>query len=136
MNTLFKIFSIILLSMISLSAESMKSRFIEFARAQVGKTLYYDPSYRKLKYPNGDIPIERGVCTDVVIRALRGVGIDMQQRIYQDRKIYPKRYSGLYSTTKADYNIDHRRVKNLQRYFDARGYRVNGKFLPGDIVVW
>ena len=125
-----------LLFVLSLSADSIKKHFIDSARAQVGKTIYYDPSYKRLKYPNGDIPLERGVCTDVVVRALRGVGIDMQQRIYIDRKKHPKRYMGLYGTKKPDYNIDHRRVKNLQRYFEARGYRVKDRFLPGDIVVW
>ena len=128
------IFNLFLISF--LAAESTKKHFIDSARAQVGKTLYYDPAYKRLKYPNGDIAIERGVCTDVVVRALRGVGVDMQKRIYIDKKNHPKRYMGLYSSKKADYNIDHRRVKNLQRYFKARGYRVKGKFLSGDIVVW
>ena len=111
-------------------------RFIDAARAQVGVTKTYDPAYRRIKYPGGDIPLSRGVCTDVVVRALRGVGIDMQQRIYTHKKRHPSLYKGLYYTDRLDPNIDHRRVKNLQAYFAARGYRVRDRFRPGDIVVW
>ena len=119
----------------TVSAGTLES-FISSARSQVGKTLTYDPAYVRLKYPGGDIPISRGVCTDVVVRALRGVGIDMQQRIYEHKKHHPRLYKGLYYTDRLDPNIDHRRVKNLQAYFSARKYRVRGAFLPGDIVVW
>jgi len=113
-----------------------RDRFIHAARVQVGKTLTYNPEYVKLKFPGGDIPLSKGVCTDVVVRALRGVGIDLQERIYRDKKAHPKRYSGLYYTDRLDPNIDHRRVKNIQRYLAARGYRVKDAFKPGDIVVW
>ncbi len=115
---------------------STLERFITSARMQVGKTLTYDPAYVRLKYPGGDIPISRGVCTDVVVRALRGVEIDMQQRIYEHKRRHPRLYHGLYYTDRLDPNIDHRRVKNLQAYFAARGYRVRDPFRPGDIVVW
>jgi uncharacterized protein YijF (DUF1287 family) len=119
----------------ALSAGTLE-QFITAARDQVGKTLTYDPAYVRLKYPGGDIPISRGVCTDVVVRALRGVQIDMQQRIYEHKKHHPDLYKGLYGTNRLDPNIDHRRVKNLQAYFAARGYRVRGAFAPGDIVIW
>lgn len=109
---------------------------IKSARAQVNVTTTYDPAYVRLKYPMGDIDIKKGVCTDVIIRAFRGVGIDLQQKIYVDKKSNPKRYKGLYYTDRLDANIDHRRVKNLQAYFKAKGYRVKDKFKPGDIVVW
>ncbi len=112
------------------------TKFIDSAKAQVGVTKTYDPSYVKIKFPNGDIDKSRGVCTDVVIRALRGVGIDLQQKIYYDKKANPKRYKGLYYTNRLDPNIDHRRVKNIQAYFASRGYRIKGKFKAGDIVVW
>ncbi len=115
---------------------SIKERFIAAARSQVGKTLIYDPSYVKIPFPNGDVPIIRGVCTDVLIRAFRGVGIDLQERIYRHKKANPKLYRGLYSTNRLDPNIDHRRVKNIQAYLAAKGYRVRGRFLPADIVVW
>ncbi len=109
---------------------------IKAARAQVGVTKFYDPAYVKIKYPMGDIPIIRGVCTDVIVRAFRKVGIDLQKEIYLDKKAHPERYKGLYYTDRLDPNIDHRRVKNLQAYFAAKGYRVKGAFKPGDIVVW
>jgi len=111
-------------------------KLIKSARVQVGVTKFYDPSYVRIKYPMGDIPIIRGVCTDVLVRAFRGVGIDLQKEIYLDKKEHPKRYKGLYYTDRLDANIDHRRVKNLQAYFSAKGYRVNSAFKPGDIVVW
>lgn len=110
--------------------------FVKAARTQVGKTVTYNPEYVRLKYPMGDISISKGVCTDVIVRALRGLKIDLQERIFKDKKHYPKRYKGLYYTDRLDPNIDHRRVKNMQAYFLSRGYRVQGEFKAGDIVVW
>lgn len=110
--------------------------FIKSAQDQVGKTLTYNPEYRYIKYPMGDIPLSKGVCTDVLVRAFRGVNIDLQERIYKDKKKFSKRYKGLYYTDKLDPNIDHRRVKNIQAYLISRGYRVRDSFKPGDIVVW
>ena len=111
-------------------------RFITSAQSQVGKTLTYNPEYVYIKYPMGDIPLSKGVCTDVIIRAFRGVNIDLQERIYKDKKRMPQRYKGLYYTNKLDPNIDHRRVKNIQEYLISRGYRIKDTFKPGDIVVW
>ncbi len=111
-------------------------RFINAAQSQIGKTLTYNPEYAYIKYPMGDIPLSKGVCTDVIVRAFRGVKIDLQKRIYKDKKRAPKRYKGLYYTDKLDCNIDHRRVKNIQAYLVSQGYRVKDRFKPGDIVVW
>ena len=111
-------------------------RFIDAARSQIGVTLYYDPSYVKLDYPMGDVDPSRGVCTDVVVRALRKLGIDLQERIYLDRKRHPARYMGLYGGSRADPNIDHRRVKNIQAYLQSRSMRVRDRLRPGDIVIW
>ncbi|MCL4157955.1 UNVERIFIED_CONTAM: hypothetical protein GTU68_061479, partial [Idotea baltica] len=81
----------------------------------------YDPSYFSIEYPNGDVPSDKGVCTDVVIRAYRKIGIDLQKNVHQDMKAnfrnYPKNW-GLKSTDK---NIDHRRVPNLMTYFKRQG---------------
>ncbi len=129
-----KIFIFLLTSSLLFSGNI--DRLISSARNQVGRTTTYDPAYVRLKYPGGDIPISRGVCTDVVVRALRGLRIDLQERIYKDKKAHPGRYKGLYYTDRLDPNIDHRRVKNIQAYFAARKYRVKGAFKPGDIVVW
>lgn len=101
----------------------------------------YDPSYFSIDYPNGDIPADKGVCTDVVIRAYRLIGIDLQQEIHQDMSanfhLYPKNW-GL---KKPDTNIDHRRVPNLMQFFTRKGsakpITTNGyDYLPGDVVAW
>lgn len=101
----------------------------------------YDPSYFSLKYPNGDVPEGKGVCTDVVIRAYRKLGIDLQKEVHEDMKanfsIYPKNW-GLKRTDK---NIDHRRVPNLMTFFKRKGTvkkisNNTNDYLPGDIVCW
>jgi uncharacterized protein YijF (DUF1287 family) len=117
---------------------------VQAARAQVGVTLRYDPSYQRLKYPGGDVPIERGVCTDVVVRALRGArGVDLQKRVHEDLKAnwaaYPHRRR--WGLDKPDANIDHRRVPNLMTYFQRAGHGLAPSpraesYLPGDIVAW
>jgi len=114
-------------------------RFVSDARSQIGKTLIYDPAYVKLTYPLGDVPLVRGVCTDVVIRALRHQGIDLQRQVHEDMKKHFRLYPNQprWGLSKPDPNIDHRRVPNLQRYFERRGYAVDDeKYLPGDIVTW
>ncbi len=114
---------------------------IDGAVDQVGKTTSYDASYQKIEYPNGDVPIETGVCSDVIVRAFRKGGIDLQKDVHEDMKdnfsSYPTRW-GLKGT---DANIDHRRVPNLQTYFTRRGKSLamtggSENFLPGDIVTW
>jgi uncharacterized protein YijF (DUF1287 family) len=115
------------------------AKFLAAAQAQIGKTLTYDPAYTSLEYPGGDVPIERGVCSDVAIRAFRGVGFDLQKEIHQDMKrafsLYPKNW-GL---RKPDANIDHRRVLNLMTFFKRRGKSVPvtqnpADYQPGDLV--
>lgn len=112
-------------------------KLVNDARGQIGKTLYYDPSYSKLTYPMGDVEISKGVCTDVVIRALRQQGIDLQQCIHEDMQknwsAYPKKW-GLKTTDK---NIDHRRVPNIMTYFKRQAYAVQDQnYKAGDIVAW
>lgn len=114
---------------------------IDGAIDQIGKTTSYDPSYQKIDYPNGDVPIETGVCSDVIVRAFRRGGIDLQQDLHEDMKdnfsAYPTRW-GLKGT---DANIDHRRVPNLQTYLTRKGKSLSTggsseTFLPGDIITW
>ncbi|MGE9269556.1 MAG: DUF1287 domain-containing protein [Verrucomicrobiales bacterium] len=92
------------------------------ARARIGVTTSYDPSYVVLKYPGGDVANDRGVCTDVVVRALRmGISQDLQKLVHADmRKDFP-RYPKIWGLRKPDPNIDHRRVPNLQTYLKRRG---------------
>ena len=68
------------------------AQLVKDARSQIGKTLYYDPAYSALRYPMGDVPLLKGVCTDVVIRALRQQGMDLQQGIHEDMRASFKRY--------------------------------------------
>lgn len=105
------------------------------------QSVKYDPSYFAIGYPNGDVPSDKGVCTDVVIRAYRKLGIDLQKEVHEDMnanfELYPKKW-GL---KKTDTNIDHRRVPNLMTYFSRHG-KTLGKtkaandYYPGDIVTW
>ena len=107
------------------------------AKKQIGITLYYDPAYTELTYPLGDVPLFKGVCTDVIIRALRLQGIDLQQRIHEDMKANFKQYPQKWGLKAPDANIDHRRVPNIMTYFKRQGYAVTDKkFLAGDIVAW
>jgi len=111
------------------------------AMEQVGKTTRYDPSYVKLAYPGGDVPIECGVCTDVVVRALRKCGVDLQVEIHKDMKAAFKSYPNLWGLKRPDSNIDHRRVPNIATFLRRKGKAVEktktgGDYLPGDIVVW
>ena len=117
--------------------EEPSPQIVQSARDQIGKTLRYDPAYTKLKYPMGDVPMEKGVCTDVVIRALREQNIDLQELVHQDMSrnfsVYPKRW-GL---KQPDTNIDHRRVPNLMTYFTRQGWAVQDtNYQAGDIVTW
>lgn len=114
---------------------------VESARRQTQITKIYDQAYVVLDYPNGDVSAERGACTDVVIRALRAAGIDLQKEVHEDIRqnfmIYPQKW-GL---KKPDANIDHRRVPNLQTFFARRGKAVavtnnSADYKPGDIVTW
>ena len=116
---------------------------LEIARAaaaltQVGVTRTYDPSYVTLKYPGGDIPAERGVCADVVVRAFRKIGIDLQVAIHEDMQRNFRAYPQMWGLRKADKNIDHRRVPNLMKFFERRGKSVPiaAAYEKGDVVAW
>jgi uncharacterized protein YijF (DUF1287 family) len=108
------------------------------AAAQVGVTTIYDPSYVRLSYPGGDLPLERGVCADVVVRALRKVGVDLQAELHRDMLADFSDYPKIWRLKRPDRNIDHRRVPNLMRYFTRKGKSLPARssFQPGDIVAW
>ncbi len=108
------------------------------AARQVGVTTLYDPSYVRLAYPNGDVPMERGVCADVVVRAFRAVGVDLQMEVHQDMKKTFSAYPRNWGLRSPDRNIDHRRVPNLMKYFDRKGKSLSleGAYEPGDVVAW
>jgi uncharacterized protein YijF (DUF1287 family) len=113
------------------------SDLVAAAREQVGRTLIYDPRYQKIGYPLGDLPIEHGVCSDVVIRAFRGLGIDLQTLVHEDMKRNFAAYPQSWGLARTDANIDHRRVPNLATYFKRRGMALDpGDYRTGDIVTW
>jgi Uncharacterized protein conserved in bacteria len=114
---------------------------VSAARAQIGVVRVYDPAYFSLSYPGGDVPADRGVCTDVVIRALRTQGLDLQQAIHEDMRAHFALYPRQWGLSRPDRNIDHRRVPNQMRWFERQGWQqATGvsadDFSPGDIVAW
>lgn len=121
-------------------APDWRTRLVDAAREQIGVTTLYDPTYVRLGYPGGDVAPERGVCTDVIVRAYRrAFGLDLQRLVHEDMAAnfaaYPKTW-GLKAT---DRNIDHRRVGNLAAFFSRRGVSLAvsqnpADFQPGDLV--
>jgi len=129
---------VLLVSALPLFAEN---RVIEGAKRQVGVTVGYDGAYRSIPYPNGDVPRNVGVCTDVIIRAYRHAGADLQQLVHEDMKANFGAYPHLWGLRRPDTNIDHRRVPNLATFFTRRGGKLavtrrGADWLPGDIVTW
>jgi uncharacterized protein YijF (DUF1287 family) len=121
----------------ALAATTNGQKLAEAARAQLGVTTGYDPAYRKLSYPGGDVPRATGVCADVVIRAARdGLGLDLQKLVHEDMvkafDAYPARK--VWGSREPDANIDHRRVLNLEAYWTRAGARLwaANKPTPGD----
>lgn len=117
------------------------SDLVAAARAQVGETLFYDPSYQRIAYPLGDVPRDRGVCSDVVIRAFRALGIDLQAEVHRDMARHFAAYPRNWGLSAPDPNIDHRRVPNLATWFTRRGDALAvatdpADYRPGDVVAW
>ncbi|MGD8782755.1 MAG: DUF1287 domain-containing protein [Ignavibacteria bacterium] len=101
----------------------------------------YDPCYFEIDYPNGDVPSDKGVCTDVIIRAYRKLGIDLQKEVHEDMKMNFEKYPKNWGLSRTDKNIDHRRVPNLMTFFTRHGTvdEITNEpedYLPGDIVCW
>lgn len=136
---------LLLLAMLGLplvaAAAVEPQRLVDAARAQVGVTLGYDPAYRQLDYPGGDVPLQTGVCTDVVVRALRGQGLDLQKAVHEDMRRHFAAYPQQWGMKGTDRNIDHRRVPNLMTWFGRQGLalapsRDASAYRAGDIVAW
>lgn len=112
--------------------------------AAVERTLHtvrYDGSYRRIPYPGGDVPDDIGVCTDLVIRAYRAMGIDLQRLVHEDMSAEFSAYPQQWGLTEPDPNIDHRRVPNLQAFLSRQGAALPvthdpADYLPGDLVTW
>lgn len=137
------VFAALLLLSATGTAHAEPQDLVAAAREQIGVTLHYDPAYVKLAYPRGDVPIERGVCTDVVVRAFRRVGYDLQELMHRDMKkawaAYP--HPANWKLKRPDTNIDHRRVPNLATFFGRHGVALGVSkdakdYAAGDIVTW
>lgn len=135
---------IALLWQVAFSGEAQSEFKIKLSDAAIALTkqkVRYDPAYFSIDYPNGDIPSDRGVCTDVIIRAYRQLGIDLQKEVHEDMAKNFSSYPNHWGLTKTDKNIDHRRVPNLMTYFSRHGVVKKKSQNPddydaGDIVAW
>jgi uncharacterized protein len=109
--------------------------------AQTAVTTSYDPAYVALTYPGGDVSASTGVCTDVIVRAYRQIGIDLQRAVHEDMQRNFAAYPQIWGLRQPDKNIDHRRVANLMTFFKRRGAELpisknSADYLPGDIVTY
>ena len=123
------------------NAPPQLKQMLDGAIAQAGVTTEYDPSYVALDYPGGDVPEKTGVCSDVVVRAFRKAGLDLQKAIHEDMTAARSNYPTKWGATSIDANIDHRRVLNLMAYFRRQGKSLPisssaTDYQPGDIVAW
>jgi uncharacterized protein len=141
MTRVFAVLFILLYGRAASAALFDASQLISAAVAQSAYTKSYDGSYSVIPYPGGDVSKETGVCTDVVIRAYRALGFDLQRLVHEDMKknfgLYPK----IWGLSRTDTNIDHRRVPNLQVFFTRHGHKLAvsenpADYKPGDIVTW
>ncbi|SFH19024.1 hypothetical protein SAMN05660649_04218 [Desulfotomaculum arcticum] len=106
------------------------------ARQEVINAVSYDAAYRKLDYPDGDVPPDRGACTDVVIRAYRNAGIDLQKLIHEDMQAAFKSYPQNWGLDGPDPNIDHRRVPNQMKFFERHGQALTLSTAKADLADW
>lgn len=130
-----------LLKPIAPNAPPQLRRLIDGAVGQLGVTRGYDPSYVQLTYPGGDVPKETGVCSDVVVRAFRNAGVDLQKEVHDDMTRSFSDYPRRWGLSRPDSNIDHRRVPNLMIYFQRSGKSLpisanSNDYQPGDVVIW
>lgn len=139
-----KFFSIIIFLLFVFTANAQNQFAQKLSDAALSLTkdrVTYDPAYFSIKYPNGDVPADKGVCTDVVIRAYRKLGIDLQKEVHEDMKKNFSKYPKNWGLKRADTNIDHRRVPNLRVFFAKFGQSKSidtnpALYTPGDIVTW
>lgn len=124
-------------------ATSYSEKLVNAAIERTYHKVTYDGSYRRIAFPFGDVPNDKGVCTDVVIRAYRKLGIDLQRRVNDDmrQRFYEYPSYKKWGLLKPDTNIDHRRVPNLRSFFAKNGVNLPitnnaNDYQPGDIVTW
>jgi len=123
------------------NASPQLKQLLASAIEQTSITTGYDPAYVSIAYPGGDVPPETGVCSDVLVRAFRKTGIDLQKEVHEDMKVAFGEYPRKWGLAKPDTNIDHRRVLNLATFFERKGKALpvtmeRKDYLPGDLVAW
>lgn len=121
--------------------DTFYQRLSKAALELTGDQVVYDPSYFSISYPGGDVPSDRGVCSDVIIRAYRKLKIDLQREVHEDMKVNFREYPQSWGLRKPDPNIDHRRVPNLMMFFSRKGNVLpisssSADYSPGDVVTW
>ena len=141
MKTLLNTLLFIAFSIITYGQANFYDKLSDAAIELTKEKVDYDPSYFMIDYPNGDVPSNKGVCTDVIIRAYRKVGIDLQKEVHEDIKAHFSKYPNKWGLKHTDTNIDHRRVLNLMVFFSRYGVvgpiSYNSRdYVPGDIVCW
>ncbi|MCB1207954.1 MAG: DUF1287 domain-containing protein [Verrucomicrobiales bacterium] len=119
--------------------DGFADRLVKAALHRTTQSVRYDPAYVSIPYPNGDVPADTGVCTDVVIRSYRALGFDLQKLVHEDMKANFKAYPKDWGLSRTDTNIDHRRVPNLRTFFKRRGASLAvtqdpADYKPGDLI--
>lgn len=139
----FAVFTFLLISTFAFggSEESGALKLVKAAQERTKHIVIYNGAYRSISYPMGDVPNNIGVCTDVIIRSYRKLGVDLQELVHNDMKANFDQYPNNWGLTRTDTNIDHRRVPNLQAFFRRHGEALPisqkaDDYLPGDIVTW
>ena len=115
-------------------ANILAQQLVTSATRQIGVTVRYDPEYQAIAFPEGDVPMDRGVCTDVLIRAYRSIGVDLQSLVNRDMRGNFRAYPHQWGLRQPDTNIDHRRVPNLAVYFTRHGRKLAASQMPGCTV--
>jgi uncharacterized protein len=140
-KTILHILFLTLFFNITPAQTSFYERLADSAVVLIHQKVQYDPSYFRLEYPNGDVPADKGVCTDVIIRAYRKLGVDLQKEVHLDMKSNFETYPRNWGLKQPDRNIDHRRVPNLMNFFARHGSILQRTrnpidYQPGNIVTW
>jgi uncharacterized protein YijF (DUF1287 family) len=139
-QTVFIFISLLIIN-VACGQATFFAQLADSAQTLTKQTVRYAPAYVRIAYPNGDVPANTGVCTDVIIRAYRKMGIDLQKEVHEDMKANFDKYPQNWGLTKPDPNIDHRRVPNLMTFFTRHGTiklktQHASDYVPGDIVCW
>ncbi len=123
------------------SERKFADQLVKAAIERTQQSVRYDPAYVSIPYPGGDVPSDTGVCSDVIIRSYRALGVDLQRKVHEDMSEHFFHYPPLWALLKPDSNIDHRRVPNLMVFFKRHGRMLPisdqaSDYQPGEIIAW